>query len=42
MLLRLGRGLSPLRSAFAAVLNALAGRDGHRLATRDGTPLSWR
>ncbi|HYH39691.1 MAG TPA: hypothetical protein VD860_15830 [Azospirillum sp.] len=42
MLLRLGRGLSPLRSAFGAVLNALVGRDGRRLAARGGATLAWR
>ena len=42
MLLLLGRGLSPLRSAFGAVPNALAVRDGGRLAARDGAILAWR
>lgn len=42
MLMRLGRGLAPLRSAFGAALNALIGRDGGRLTARDGTTLAWR
>ena len=42
MLLRLGRGLAPLRPAFGAILNALIGRDGGRLTARNGATLTWR
>lgn len=42
MLLRLGRGLSPLLPAFNAALNALVSRDGARLTARDGATLAWR
>lgn len=41
MLLHLGRGLAPLRSAFAA-LKALMSRDGGRLSARNGATLVWR